>query len=241
MCYNEYGDNMYNIKSNNSAGGVAVGVIFAIIGLIMTIVFYFIFCGVKYFYNTKAKVIDYSWYYNENRDDDATLYKVDVTFKYKDEIYTCTPNYSTNQKHKVKYIYFKDTNPKSCMVDLKEEVGNYIYLIMLFPFMFFFIGLLLFIKFYSTNKKYKLLKQNGILAKNIPCTVVNLNTNVNGRRYVQIKAQYTFPDGTTKELKRTLLATKNDLNRNTCDLLFLLEDYKIYYLDFNIEYETYTF
>ena len=55
--------------------------------------------------------------------------------------------------------------------------------------------------------------------------------------------KYTFPDGTTKTLTQMVLGDRkvDKVNHNKCDLLYLLEDYSVYCLDFNIEYQSYTF
>ena len=228
---------MYNIKNNYSySGNLVAGFIFLFISIFISLIFFFVFYSVDTFYNTNVNPIDYKW---ERADEDN--YKVTVQYEYNDELYICTPNVSSSDKFKIKKVYFNDSNPRNCMVDLKESVGKFIYLILSIPATFLIISLLLIIKGFSRKKKYNLLKQNGILAKNIPCTVTNLNTQVNGKYYVRIEATYTFPDGTTKKLRQMVLVDKKKRkdNINTCDLLYLLEDYNVYCLDLNIEYQSY--
>ena len=228
---------MYNIKNNYSYNGTLVsGFIFLFISLFISIVFFFLFYNVNILYNNSTDVLDYEWHLVDEDD-----YKARVEFEYNDEIITCRPNVTTSDIFKIDKVYFNENNPNNCTIDLKESVGKYIYLILAIPTIFVLISLLLIIKGFSRKKKYCLLKQNGILAKNIPCTVTNLNAQVNGRYYVKVEATYTFPDGTTKKLKQMVLTDKKKINENinTCDLLYLLEDYKVYCLDFNIEYQSY--
>lgn len=228
---------MYNIKNNYSYSGYLIGgFIFLFISLILSTVFFFIFYSVDVFYNNSADVYDYEWH---RVDEDS--YEARVEYEYDDEIIVCRPNVTSSDKFEIDKVYFNDDNPRSCMIDLKESVGKFIYLIISIPATLVLIALILIIKGFSKKKKYNLLKQNGILAKNIPCTVTNLNTQVNGRYYVRIEATYTFPDGTTKKLRQMVLVDrkKRKDNLNTCDLLYLLEDYNVYCLDFNIEYQSY--
>lgn len=228
---------MYNVKNNyNNSGYIVCGVIFLLISLILSVVFFFLFYSVDVFFSNSADVIDYEW--NRVDEDD---YKALVEFEYDDEIYICKPNITSSDRFDIEKVYFNDNNPENCMIDLKESVGKFVYLIIAVPASLLLIALILIIKGISRKKNYNLLKQNGILAKRIPCTVTNLSAQVNGRYYVRIDATYTFPDGTTKKLRQTVLVDKKQRkeNINTCDLLYLLEDYNVYYLDFDIEYQSY--
>ena len=230
---------MYNIKNSNSYSGYLVGGgIFAFIGLIISIVFFFVFYFVPLYYDSHVPVLDYTWEYaNDNN------YKATIEFEYDDEYYECRPNMTTSDKFDIQNIYFKADNPTDCAIDLKENLGNYIYLILVIPTILLCLGLLLIIKGIGKYKKNKRLKYDGVLVKNIDCTVQDLNMYSNGRRYYRITANYIFPDGSSKTLRQTVLGSRKEKhdNINKCDLLYLLEDYNVYCLDFNIEYQTYKF
>ncbi len=228
---------MYNIKnaSSSSDGLLVGGFIFLFIGAIMSLIFFFIFYSVNVFYNTSVEADDYSW---SRIDEDS--YRVTVEYEYDDEIYKCSPNITSSNKFEVEKVYFNDNNPEDCFIDLKEGLGYWIYLIFSLPAVFLIISFLMIIKGFSRKKKYKLLANNGILVKSIPCTVQNFGSQASGRYYARVEATYVFPDGTSKKLRQMVLMARKMKKDNitNCDLLYLLEDYNVYYLGFDIEYQS---
>ena len=230
---------MYNTKNVNSHSGLLVGGgILTFFGIIISIIFFSVFYIIPILYDTKAPVDDYHW-----RKVDVDSYSPTIEFEYDDEEYECRPNMTSSDKFEIDNVYFKKDNPHDCAIDLKEELGNVAYYIMIIPGILLGFGLILIIKGIGKSKKNKRLKFDGILVKNIDCTVQNLNAYANGKRYYRITANYTFPDGTTKTLTQMVLGDRkvDKVNHNKCDLLYLLEDYSVYCLDFNIEYQSYTF
>ena len=230
---------MYNTKNVNSHSGLLVGGgIFTFFGVIISIIFFAVFYIIPIIYDTKVPVDNYHW---RRVDDDS--YTPTIEFEYDDEEYVCRPNMTTSDKFDIEYVYFNEDNPHDCAIDLKEGLGNIMYYLMIIPGLFLGIGLILIFKGVGKYKKNKRLKFDGILVKNIDCTVQNLNMYANGKRYYRITANYTFPDGTTKTLTQMVLGDRkvDKVNHNKCDLLYLLEDYSVYCLDFNIEYQSYTF
>ena len=231
------GDDMYNIKSTNSTsdGFLACGFIFLFIGIIMSTIFFFVFYSANVFYDSYVDASNYSW--KRVSEDD---YKVTVEYRYAGEEYSCTPNVTSSNKFAVEKVYFNENNPANCYIDLKESVGKWIYLILAIPATFVVSSLLMIIKGFERKKRFKLLANNGILVKRIPCTVQNMPAQVNGKYYARIEATYIFPDGTSKKLKQTVLVDKKKKNEiiTSCDLLYLLEDYNVYYLGFDIEYQS---
>lgn len=219
---------MYNIKMNSSKAVAVVGWIFIVIGLIWSAIMFFLVYSPKTFFKHETIPENIEW-----RIDQDGEYHAKVTYEYKKKEYQCEPSASSTSKFKIKRIYFDDNN--HCMVPIKDLFGPAIYAFYFSAFVFLGLGGGLVWSYYKQKKKIEALKTGGILVKNIDCETKLSSMFINGQRMYQITTNYTFPDGTTKILRQFRTPSPGEeITENKCDLLYLPDDYKTYYLDFHI-------
>lgn len=219
---------MYNIKMNSSKAIPTAGWIFIACGLLWTAALFFLVISPKTLFKHETIPTNVEWYF-----DNDNQYRSIVTYEYNDKEYHCKPSTSSSSKFKINKIYFNDNN--NCIVSIKDSLGPVVYAFYFVALVFFGIGGGLIWSYYKQKKKIESLKISGILVKNIDCEIKFISPYVNGLKMYQITTDYTFPDGTTKKLSQYRTPSSGEeITENKCDLLYLADDYKTYYLDFHI-------
>jgi len=230
LWYNEVGDKMYKIKGIDKSL-LIVGIVFVVISLVVAAILSFIFVFNTYFYDSKADVVLINWSYDQKDDE----YSPELVYEFNNKIYYCKPNYSSSSKTDFKRVYFNESDPSSCTIDFKTS--PIIYLIFIVPGVFILFGSIMIIIYICKYKNINKLKNHGILVKNIDCELSKTSVFVNGVQMYKIKAIYTFPDGVSRILERKIKSSECDIDNHQCDLIYLMNNYNVYYLDFDIEYE----
>ena len=219
---------MYNIKKSNKEL-VAVGIAFSFIGFIILTVFSFVFIFNSYFYDSKANIKKIKWVYDLN----DKSYSPKLEYDFDGHTYYCTPSLKTSNRFEIDNVYFNKSNPNKCSINYKKM--PILYFIIIFPSIFIILGLIFLFIYFRKNNRLNKLNKYGILVKNIDCMLVSTNKYINGIQLYKIKALYTFPDGIRRELTGLIKSSECDIDNHQCDLVYLMEDYNIYCLDFDIE------
>lgn len=231
---------MYNINFKNLKKGISNGMIFLLAGL-----FFFLIIG----YITFSGMIK-----KQMLDEVVEAYKIDDNchldsdgnnmcspiyyYKVNNIDYQCKLSYSSSSKVNVnqKNVYYDSSNPNNCVTDYTAKPQFFMYLIMLFPLIFVFVGAVQIIKVIKKIKKVQYLAQNGTLIQNLSYKMEETGHGRNNRQILAPAVDYMMPSGSSIHLVGDPRFDNKQYDEDGfVDLLIDPNDLDNYYIDFKIE------
>ena len=231
---------MFEIDYKSIKKGNKLPYIFLLIGVLLTILFLFLFISKILKKNSLDREVKTDYIVpNEHYDDDGDLmYSPVYYYTVNGEQYSCSAGFSSSKRPPSSgTVYYKKGDPKNCMTDYSLGT-NWIYFVIAgVGVLFGAVGFIFLNQSRKHIKKAKYLSQNGKLIKGIPYTMENSNIVVNGRTIQKIAIDYPLPDGQVVHLTGyPRYDRKYEDEDGLVDLLIDPNDPNNYFIDFEIKY-----
>ncbi len=228
-----YNINFKKIKSNRT-----LGIVFLCFGLL----FFFIIGGVvlssiieKNSLNSSVEATYIEWKEHYDNEDNSITYSPIYRYTVDDKEYTCHSNVSSNIKSGDGIVYYDSDNPAKCMTDFENNSTWIFFIFLLLPIIFIIVGACFIKSYLKRSKTLQSLASTGILVKGIPYQIIDSNVTVNNRVLKCFSINFTFPNGTTKNIVSDP-ANDHVLQDfdGKCDLLYDPNNYDNYFIDLEI-------
>lgn len=230
---------MYKINFKNVRKGYILGGCFFGIGIIVLILFLYIFFGdvikrISYNSSIEASRIEDNSYTNDEGD---LIYSPIYHFRVNGNDYICEASYSSgfSVSSNRRTVYYDSNNPNNCVTDYTASFKLTSFIALLLPLAFTIIGFIQLKKNIKKINTIKMLSINGTLIKNLPYNLEETNIIINNIPLYAIAIDYTMPNGEVMHLVgEPRYDRKNKDEDGLVDLLIDLNNPNNYYIDFNI-------
>jgi len=190
---------MYDIDLKNVKKGRKFPIIFIVVGLIFLLILGGII-GYSIFKRNSLDSVVLSTHVEikESEDDDGdTMYSPVYYYTVNGVNYSCgSSSYSgRNPGTENGNVYYDSKDPSRCMSEYSESNITLLLLFLIIPVLFLIVGIIMFIK---VNKRIKLIKElneRGKLVKNLPYTLEDTGTIINGVAIQRPVVSYKLPTG----------------------------------------------
>ncbi len=190
---------MYDIDLKNVKKGRKLPYIFIAIALVSILILGGI-VGYSIFKRNSLDSVVLSTHVDikESEDDDGdTMYSPVYYYTVNGVDYSCgSSSYSgRNPGYENKNVYYDSKDPSRCMSEYSESNITLLSLIMIAPALFGIVGIVLLTKVNKRIKSIKELNERGKLVKNLPYTLENTGTIINGVAIQRPVVSYKLPTG----------------------------------------------
>lgn len=230
---------MFDINLKNIKKGRYLFLLFLFFGIL-----FFVIVTIVLFLNiNKMNMLDSSVMSTEMEvdsylnDDGNRMYSASYFYEVNGVKYKCDSNFSSSFEPKSKNVnvFYNSSKPEVCMTEDSKKSAPFLYLIYLFPLIFFLIGLF---GILSKNKRIKVildLNNKGKLVKNLPYRLERTGTVVNNRPVLRPVIDYKLPNGSLVTLYGDgRFDFKESDEDGKVDLLIDEQNPSNYYIDFEI-------